>query len=252
MVSKQQHTLKKQPPIFASKHPAYLWIGSMEQLNTKAIGELQDFFCPTQGCKKCITCRQIVNKQFHGAIWLKPEKKYKLQDLNSIFETMAFGLEDNQHCFFILQYADYLGTSCGNKLLKSLEEPPEGYHFILLAQQKEALLPTIISRCVAQYIHEKTNPIAQHPLYSFFTEQQKDPISLQAALFASKITEVESMQLVNQLLQFWVSKLKKSKSEKTITLCNHALACLRHALEYPPMPGSAKVFWKNLFLNFYK
>lgn len=47
----------------------------------------------------------------------------------------------------IIDPADDLETSASNALLKSLEEPPVGTYFILIAHRPARLLPTIRSRC---------------------------------------------------------------------------------------------------------
>ncbi|MEO1490164.1 MAG: DNA polymerase III subunit delta', partial [Pseudomonadota bacterium] len=47
----------------------------------------------------------------------------------------------------IIQPADDMETSASNALLKSLEEPPQGTYFILVAHRPSRLLPTIRSRC---------------------------------------------------------------------------------------------------------
>jgi DNA polymerase-3 subunit delta' len=47
----------------------------------------------------------------------------------------------------VLVSAERMNNEAGNKLLKTLEEPPPRTVFFLLTDQPEALLPTIISRC---------------------------------------------------------------------------------------------------------
>ena len=47
----------------------------------------------------------------------------------------------------IIDPADELERSASNALLKSLEEPPEGSFFLLIAHRPGSLLPTIRSRC---------------------------------------------------------------------------------------------------------
>jgi DNA polymerase-3 subunit delta' len=49
--------------------------------------------------------------------------------------------------FFIIEDADRLNESSSNALLKTLEEPPETSHLVLLTSRPMALLPTIRSRC---------------------------------------------------------------------------------------------------------
>lgn len=48
----------------------------------------------------------------------------------------------------IIQEADRFMPNTANAFLKTLEEPPPGTHFLLLSNQPDALLPTILSRCI--------------------------------------------------------------------------------------------------------
>lgn len=52
----------------------------------------------------------------------------------------------SKHKVLVLWLSEYLGKD-GNRLLKFIEEPPEGTIFILVAEQKGRLLTTITSRC---------------------------------------------------------------------------------------------------------
>lgn len=55
----------------------------------------------------------------------------------------AFG---NKRKILIMWLPEFLGKE-GNRLLKLIEEPPDNTTFILLAENMERILPTIISRC---------------------------------------------------------------------------------------------------------
>ena len=48
---------------------------------------------------------------------------------------------------FIFDRAERLSEEASNSLLKTLEEPPDQVVLVLLAQDAEALLPTLVSRC---------------------------------------------------------------------------------------------------------
>jgi len=50
---------------------------------------------------------------------------------------------------FVIQGAHLFYPNAANAFLKTLEEPPETTRFILIAPQREAVLPTIASRCQA-------------------------------------------------------------------------------------------------------
>jgi DNA polymerase-3 subunit delta' len=48
---------------------------------------------------------------------------------------------------FVIEAAGTMNDQAANRLLKTLEEPPEFAHLILLAEHSEDVLPTIASRC---------------------------------------------------------------------------------------------------------
>lgn len=47
----------------------------------------------------------------------------------------------------IINHGETMNKEFANCMLKTLEEPPEGVHFVLITSQPDALLPTILSRC---------------------------------------------------------------------------------------------------------
>jgi DNA polymerase-3 subunit delta' len=64
---------------------------------------------------------------------------------------------------FIIEDADRLNESSSNALLKTLEEPPETTHLILLTSRPAALLPTIRSRCqIIRFAPLKVEEMEKH------------------------------------------------------------------------------------------
>ncbi|MHB9030369.1 MAG: DNA polymerase III subunit [Candidatus Latescibacterota bacterium] len=58
--------------------------------------------------------------------------------------------------------ADRLNPTTGNALLKILEEPPEGVHFIMTTERVSSVLPTIVSRAsVVRFRRLKASEIAE-------------------------------------------------------------------------------------------
>ena len=254
----------------ALSHPAYLFIGSTDMLLEHTIALLQLQFCQniqqsahpeehdsasrkTQACSVCIQCRKIREQQHESVLWLCPEKQYAIDDLDVIFSTIAFALEQDHHFFFVLQKADMLTSTCANALLKSLEEPPAGYHFILLAQRHELILPTIKSRCFIEQL-KSTDAETQIPaLLPFFTTTTfHDPLAFSKELESANPNEWESLALLDQLLIYWANIYKKSlikKDTAKIKVAEKMMLHIKKAMLKPPMPGSSKLFWKNLFLQ---
>lgn len=232
--------------------PAQLWIGFNDALEQEVIGYAQKILCTSQGCGYCNTCNQIASKQHHSMLWISPEKQYTLDEIAPISSTIAFTLDTHQKYFFILQKADFLTATCANSLLKSIEEPPAGYHFILLAQRPESILPTIKSRCTVTTFHTQP-PITSSDLYDYFiSTAPANPASFLTILDQSKISERESIELLDALLIFWIDSLKIASlknSAKKQQEAEKVIAILKQAISYPPMPGSSKMLWKNLFLQ---
>ena len=236
-------------------HPAYLFIGDPDTLLDHIITQMQTYFCSSghsEGCGVCSSCRKIRQQQHESILWLNPEKQYALDDLKPIFNTVSFALESDRHYFFILQKADTLTISCANALLKSLEEPPAGYHFILLAQRVQAILPTIKSRCLIHYYDTKTNEPLANLLAFFTTTSFQDPVAFTKELDQANPNEWQSLDLIDQLINYWAQQYKKSviaRDDHALKQSERMLHHLKKAIMQPPMPGSAKLFWKNLFLQ---
>ncbi len=252
-------------------HPAYLFLGPHALLVATTVHFLQKQFCCAGGCGTCIPCTQIQTQQHHGVIWLTPAKQYTLEELEPIFSTIIFALAPEEHFFFVIQKADFLTTICANKLLKSMEEPPAGYHFILLAQRQDAILPTIRSRCMSTAYNSDRTSDDHAQLFSLFTSTLPgDPAAFLKLLDQAALNERESVELLDRLLKFWLKKSNQlfiekkntcaisSKNFSAITAAkidpayvqaHHVIEILQQATVTPPMPGSSKLFWKNLYIQ---
>lgn len=234
-------------------HPAQLWIGAHDFLIQKTYEYLKSKFCVSNSCNTCVTCRHINEQQHHSTLWLMPEKQYTLEQLEPIFNTISFALAPHEHYFFIIQKADTLTPACANSLLKSIEEPPAGYHFILLAERADQILPTIRSRCVVQsYAH--TLSANRSPLLNHFNNlNNRNPLTFAKDLDSSTINEHETIELLDILLKHWIAQYKQSvinNDDKKTSRVEQIITLLQHAFNTPPMPGSSKLFWKNLYLQF--
>ncbi len=233
-------------------HPAYLWIGQPEQLALNIKSFLKQLLCTSGSCDRCVTCKLITTQQHHAIRWLKPENNYVVADLEIIFSTIVYKLADGEHFFFVLERADLLSATCANSLLKSLEEPPTGYHFLLLSSRLEGLLPTIISRCVVQTFNDESVG-KEHPLLRYFSPTAiPDPVGFAKELDRLKLAERDALDFLDLLQSYWLSIFKDSM-RRGLAVAHKAeqvLGVLKRAYEKPPMPGSAKIFLKNLFLQF--
>lgn len=226
---------------------AQLWVGEHDAVVEHVTRHLQLLWCHHNGCATCTMCMQVRDHQHHAIMWLEPEKMYTKDQFDDLFHTMSFALEANMHYFFIIQKADALLHATANRLLKSLEEPPTGYHFILISERPDQIIATIKSRCV---VHElrTASKMKDHPLFSHFSSKKlNDPVEFLKVLDQSKITEQETIDLLDSLLKYWTNRYKNEieSPERALTV----LKILKQGFEKPPMPGSSKIFWQNIYLQ---
>lgn len=71
----------------------------------------------------------------------------KISSVRDIRREAAFRSEEGGRTVVLISDADRMNTSAANALLKTLEEPTGDLQLILTTARKDALLPTIISRC---------------------------------------------------------------------------------------------------------
>ncbi len=232
--------------------PAYLFLGSKNLLEKETLSFLQKFFCINKGCGSCSTCTQINEKQHHGSIWIEPEKRYTLDEITIIFKRTAFALDADQHCFFIVTKADFLNAACANSLLKLVEEPPHGYHFIFLAERPAQVLPTIRSRCTQKTFLHKAEAQEVPSIVKQFMRLDGDPLAFQKEVATCSMTEQECMVYLDELLAYWIASYKRTLQGTNLqhqATAAQMVNLLKNTLKTPPAPGSAKLFWKNLFLQ---
>jgi DNA polymerase III delta prime subunit len=238
--------------LLIKQHPAHIFVGSHDILNDTVHRQMQSLFCPHQGCNACTICHQIRHQQFYATTWITTEKQYVLDDLQPLFTTIAYRLEEGQHHFFIIQKAEHLSLTCSNRLLKLVEEPPHGFHIIFLTHRLQALLPTIRSRCIMHSLAQLTIGEDQSLLRECF--QQLERIS--PASFLKILEQVRhdshSSTLIDELLTYWNCQHKQALlagNREMQERARHMLSLLESALQEPPMPGSDKIFWRNMYLQ---
>ena len=105
---------------------------------------------PGEGCGVCEDCRGIENGSHPDVHTVAPSSKSRWIVIDQIrrMQRMVYlhGQRDNWKVF-VIKDADRMYVNAQNAFLKTLEEPPEKTVFILIADQPDRLLPTILSRC---------------------------------------------------------------------------------------------------------
>lgn len=228
--------------------PTQLWIGSPDELVEQVYGYMEKQFNASG-----IVSEQIRDRQYHAVRWFKPEKnQYRRVDLEPLFKELSFSLARGQQFFFVLESADLLTPACANSLLKSLEEPPTGYHFILLVERRELVLPTIMSRAlVREFATNLSENESENFLHFFKTPERVKQATMAKSFDQARFTEYQTRILVDKLYIYWSDEYKRSISAVDVRSERRAEKMMRiiaYAYERLPMSGSAKMFWRNLFL----
>ncbi len=99
-------------------------------------------------CNECRGCR-LIEKNAHTDVTFYPKNeksKILTADIDELIsKTYLKPLEANKR-IFVLCGAESMNASAQNKLLKTLEEPPENVYLIMGTSNESALLPTVKSR----------------------------------------------------------------------------------------------------------
>lgn len=102
-------------------------------------------------CNQCRSCKQALNRNHPDIIYVEHDKPNVIsvdnirQQINS---DIAIKPYSGAYKIYIVDEAEKMNVQAQNALLKTLEEPPGYVVILLLATRVEAMLQTILSRCV--------------------------------------------------------------------------------------------------------
>ena len=102
-------------------------------------------------CGKCHSCKQALGKNQPDIIYLQHEKPntISVDDIRSqINNDIGVKPYSSPYKVYIVDEAEKMNVQAQNALLKTIEEPPAYAVILLLTNNAEIFLPTILSRCV--------------------------------------------------------------------------------------------------------
>jgi len=114
-------------------------------------GLAQGILCDEPGiegaCMQCASCRLFVSGNHPEYYFIQPTgRSIKIEQIRSLKKSIYLA-GDKKVC--LIEQAETMTAEACSSLLKILEEPPAGLHFILLAEHPRMLFDTILSRCQA-------------------------------------------------------------------------------------------------------
>ncbi len=115
---------------------------------TTALALAQALLCEksSQACGQCGSCIRIGSQNSESLLLVAPEKnQIKIDQARLILDFLSLRTLGRNRVV-IIDGAECLNPQAANALLKSLEEPPEGTYFFLIAPSPAHILPTLRSR----------------------------------------------------------------------------------------------------------
>ena len=129
---------------------AYLFLGAPGSGQAEAAMALAEcVICANDGCDACDECIRVVHKTHPDVHWIAPEGAagYVVEQVRSLIDDVSLAPIRAASKVYIMERVETLRDTSANALLKTIEEPPAGVVFILMARTADAVLPTIVSRC---------------------------------------------------------------------------------------------------------
>ncbi|MBO5342164.1 MAG: DNA polymerase III subunit delta' [Lachnospiraceae bacterium] len=125
-------------------------------------------------CQNCPSCAKAFSGNHPDIIFVTHEKPNTIgvEDIrNKINNDIGIKPYHGPYKIYIMNEAEKMTVQAQNALLKTLEEPPAYAVIILLTCSMEALLPTIISRCV----NMSMKPVPNAALKNFLMKEMRVP-----------------------------------------------------------------------------
>jgi len=133
--------------------------------------------CEQQGmepCGECHSCKQVMTENQPDIIKVLHEKPnvISVDDIREqINNQMCIKPYSSKYKIFLMNEAEKMNIQAQNALLKTLEEPPAYGIIVLLTSNINALLPTILSRCVVLNMR----PVSDALVKKFLMEEIQVP-----------------------------------------------------------------------------
>lgn len=188
---------------------AYLFegpIGTGRRAMARALAQV--LFCTERGegtsaCGACPDCRKLLHGNHTDFIWVQAEgASVKIDQVRELQKEFAYRSSAAHPRVYVIEGAERLTTQAANALLKFLEEPAGNSIAILLAENGQALLPTILSR---------VQRLTFQPLPSEEMERTLLAEGLQAPLVRLAVRLASGLETARELTQLnWFAEIRNA------------------------------------------
>ncbi|MBN2006339.1 MAG: DNA polymerase III subunit delta' [Anaerolineae bacterium] len=124
-------------------------VGKMTLARTVGAALLCDNHDGHRPCGVCLACRKLASGNHPDFLLVEPEDKagsLKVEQIRDLERFLALTPHESTCKIVLIRAFEKATIGAANALLKTLEEPPPYAHLLLLAEDADLLLPTIVSR----------------------------------------------------------------------------------------------------------
>lgn len=134
---------------------SYLIEGSPGYVRAETDEFIGKLFCESGViCGKCPGCQKIKAGYHPDFLKITPSgQSIKVADVEELGEWIARKPFEGGYKAILIQNASLMVEAVQNKLLKVMEEPPDRTVFLLGADNRKNILPTVLSRCIIIRMH---------------------------------------------------------------------------------------------------
>ena len=146
-------------------------IGKREVIQFLAQWILCESRTPSEACGQCFSCQQFKLGNQVNCVEILSESgeergSLKIEQFRDLKTSIGLGTHGQHHKVILIPHVECLTPQASNSLLKLLEEPPQGWIFLLTTFDSTLLLPTLVSRCQTL----RLKPIREEVLVKILTE----------------------------------------------------------------------------------
>ncbi|MDO4880209.1 MAG: DNA polymerase III subunit delta' [Capnocytophaga sp.] len=167
--------------------------------------------------------REFVQNQPYGDLfdWYKfigidnKQGQIGVKEAEEITRKLALKSFEGGYKIMIIWMAELMNNDCANKLLKLLEEPPAQTIFLLVAENQNQILPTILSRCQVTQLHRLGDAAIEEGLIANGVgEDEAKKIALRAQGNYKKALEYANQTEDDSFEQWFVKLVRTAYSAK--------------------------------------